>query len=211
MNLNQAIEIVGGLSSPSKMPCFSFNISAKKCKTGNKLRKIKGSVCFTCYAFRGNYLWPVVFNAMEKRIKGITHPQWVDAMTLLIGTKEKSGYFRFFDSGDLQSLKMLEDIVQIAKNLPHIKFWLPTKEYKIVSAFFRKHGKFPTNLTIRLSAFMRNAAGPSMLAEKVGAVTSTVVDDKKEATCPSKEQGNKCLECRACWDLSVKNVSYKSH
>jgi hypothetical protein len=142
MNLNQAIEIVGGLSSPSKMPCFSFNISAKKCKTGNKLRKIKGSVCFTCYAFRGNYLWPCVSNAMENRIKGIVHPQWVDAMTLLIGTKEKSGYFRFFDSGDLQSLKMLEDIVQIAKNLPHIKFWLPTKEYKIVSAFFSKTWKF---------------------------------------------------------------------
>jgi hypothetical protein len=132
-------------------------------------------------------------------------------MTLLIGTKEKSGYFRFFDSGDLQSLKMLEDIVQIAKNLPHIKFWLPTKEYKIVSAFFRKHGNFPPNLTIRLSAFMRNAAGPISLAEKIGAVTSTIVDNKTEATCPSKEQGNKCLECRACWDLSVKNVSYKSH
>jgi hypothetical protein len=211
MTLETALEIVGNLSSPSKMPGFSFNISAKKCKNGNKLRKIKGSVCDTCYAFRGNYLWPVVNNAMEKRFSGITHPQWAEAMTTLIREKEKSGYFRFFDSGDLQSLKMLEDIVQIARNLPNIKFWLPTKEYSIISAYVKKHKQFPENLTVRLSAFMKNETVPIQLVKKLGVVTSSVATTEQEVSCPSKKQGNKCLECRDCWDLSVKNVSYKSH
>ena len=30
-------------------------------------------------------------------------------------------------------------------------------------------------------------------------------------TCPAKDQGNKCMDCRACWDRSVSNVTYPKH
>ena len=35
------------------------------------------------------------------------------------------------DSGDLQSLEMLEAIAEVARQTPEVKHWLPTKEYGI--------------------------------------------------------------------------------
>ena len=60
--------MVGMISKPKKMPGDSFNISAFGCVTGQKLAKIKGSVCFDCYAMKGAYPWPVVQNAMQARL-----------------------------------------------------------------------------------------------------------------------------------------------
>lgn len=136
-------------------------------------------------------------------------PEWVPAMVDAIHTKERSGFFRWFDSGDLQSLGMLEKIVAIAEELPEVKFWLPTKEYSVVSEYLEKHGEFPENLTVRLSAYMVDKAGPNLLAEQLGLTTSEV--RTKGETCPAPTQGNKCLDCRACWDRGVQTVIYKKH
>ena len=54
--IKQALDIVGGLSAPSKMPCSSYSISATRCVTGSKLAKIEGTVCHNCYALKGNYI-----------------------------------------------------------------------------------------------------------------------------------------------------------
>ena len=51
------------LSNTSKMPCKSWGIPASSCKTGAKLRKVKGSVCSGCYAHKGAYSWKAVKNA----------------------------------------------------------------------------------------------------------------------------------------------------
>ena len=56
MNKTDAKLILGsGLSETSKMPCYSFNLSALDCKTGSKLVGVKNSVCEGCYALGGNY------------------------------------------------------------------------------------------------------------------------------------------------------------
>ena len=44
------------------------------------------------------------------------------------------------------------------------------------------------------------------LARRLGVQVSTVVTSGK--TCPSAEQGNKCLTCRACWDKKTECVAY---
>ena len=46
--VKEANAIVGGLSSPSKMPSYCYNLPASRCKTGSKLNKVKGSVCYGC-------------------------------------------------------------------------------------------------------------------------------------------------------------------
>jgi hypothetical protein len=127
--LATALEIVGGLSSPSKMPCHSWSTPAKYCKTGKKLAQVSGSICADCYAAKGFYRMPNVKNCLEKRFQSLSHPEWVSAMTLSISGSEGSGFFRWHDSGDIQSVEHLEKIVQIAKNLPNIQFWIPTREY----------------------------------------------------------------------------------
>ena len=208
MTLLQALETINGFSKPSKMPCHSWSIPAKDCKTGSKLAKVEGSVCADCYAMSGFYRMGNVKSCLEKRLESLSNPKWENAMTIAISGSEGSGFFRWFDSGDIQSLAHLKQIAQIAKNLPSIQFWLPTKEYGIVTEYLQEN-ELPENLTIRLSGFMVDGPAPIALASRLGLVTSTVVSEG--FTCPASSQGNKCLSCRACWDKGVSNVAYKHH
>ena len=153
---------------------------------------------------------PNVRNALQKRFDSIDKPEWVEAMTIAIAGKEKSGFFRWHDSGDIQSVIHLRKICQIAINLPDITFWLPTREYSIVSTYVKLYGAIPSNLTIRLSSLMINGNAPSGIAKTLGLTTSGVSKDKS-FSCPAPNQSNKCMDCRACWNKSVKNVSYKLH
>ena len=208
MTLLQALETINGFSKPSKMPCHSWSIPAKNCKTGSKLAQVEGSVCADCYAMSGFYRMGKVKSCLEKRLESLSNPLWAKAMTIAISGSEGSGFFRWFDSGDIQSLAHLKQIAQIAKNLSSIQFWLPTKEYGIVTEYL-KENELPENLTIRLSGFMVDGPAPIALASRLGLVTSTVVSEG--FTCPASSQGNKCLSCRACWDKGVSNVAYKHH
>ena len=88
---------------------------------------------------KGYYPTPIVKNAMERRLNSLSNPEWVNGMVQAIARMESSGYFRWHDSGDLQSLTHLENIAEVAKRLPEIKFWLPTREYSIVSEIGRAH------------------------------------------------------------------------
>ena len=202
-------DIVGGLSSPSKMPCFSFSTPARLCKVGGKLRKLVGSVCSKCYAMKGFYAYANVKSCLQNRYDNLYHPDWVQSMVKLIGGVEGSGHFRWFDSGDLDSLKNLKNIVKVAIALPHIKFWLPTKEYKIVSEFL-KEDKFPDNLNVRLSGYMIDGTIPTAFARKHKLTMSTVVSSNN-FNCPAKNQNNYCLNCRNCWNKEVEVVSYPKH
>ena len=206
----EAVSVAHTLSNPSKMPCKAYSLPAgDACPTGRVLRKIKGSVCEKCYACRGAYGWPSTVNALEKRLKAIDHPQWPEAMVKLIGNK-KNGYFRWFDSGDLQNLKMLCNIVTIAMATPNVKHWLPTKEHALVREYLDLHSGFPANLCIRVSSPMVDQK-PLVTCEGVN--TSTV-HNKKSAyghICPAPLNDNACGKCRKCWNKSLANISYHEH
>ena len=157
---------------------------------------------------------PNVYAALSNRLDLMASPEWVPAMIEKIRIEEQTGFFRWFDSGDLQSLKNLKDIVRIALALPRIQFWLPTKEYGIVSEYLERYATFPANLTVRLSGYMVDKAGPNMLADSLGVTTSEVHSKTSEPAgyvCPAPTQGNKCLDCRACWKATIKTVSYRLH
>ena len=208
--IKSAEAVTRSLSSPSKMPCYGYSTPAKRCIVGMKMRSVEGSVCASCYACKGNYGFPDVQDALEARFQSLSNDLWEDAMVYLIGKKEKSGFFRWHDSGDLQGVWHLQKIVNIAKRLPHITFWLPTREYGIIGDFFRQGGTKPKNLTIRLSALMMDGEAPEGIAKRYNLVVSGVT--KSEGyTCPSSNQGNKCLDCRACWNENVYAVNYKKH
>lgn len=206
--IKQAEAVAHTLSSPSKMPCFSYSIPAQKCITGMKLRNVENSICSKCYAMKGMYSFKGARNALQKRFESLSHPQWVEAMVFMIGKREKSGFFRIHDSGDIQSLNHLHAWATIAERLPHIKFWLPTREFSIVAQYMKSH-KLPSNLTIRLSALMIDGKPPEAIASRLGLPTSGV--SSGSFTCPSSKQDGKCLDCRACWNKNVQNVNYKIH
>jgi len=224
MTPQEAWTYVGGLSKPSKMPWYSYNLPATACKTGSKLAKIQGAVCHDCYAFRGNYVWPVVRNAMAKRLASLYDLVcWKKAMIVVLKDKarkrkpfnEPYKYFRWHDSGDIQSLEHLVTINSIAFSLPAIKFWLPTHEYGMVREFIRLYGGFAENLTVRMSAAMVDGPTPSISISRgvmlpTSGVRSTLPIDSIYA-CPARFQDHKCLDCRHCWQNSVQHVDYPKH
>jgi len=205
----EAIQIIGGdLSATTKMPCKSFNLPAWECKTGSKLAKIKGSVCFNCYAMKGNYTrFPVVKKAQYKKLGQLFNPSWVGAMVSMI-EREKNPFFRWHDAGDVQSVEHFNNICEVARKTPNIKHWLPTREHKIINDYIKAGNTIPDNLIVRISATMIDDK-PS----KTASHTSTVHNqsDPIGHECPAPKQDGECGDCRACWDTNVKNVSYKEH
>ena len=199
MNTQQAWDLVGGLSKPSKMPGWSYGLPAKECKTGSKLRLVKGSTCYGCYALKGCYVFSVVQKAQYKRLASIKHPLWTGAMSLLINSK-KSNVFRWHDSGDVQDLDHLNKIYAVCHLTPSRRHWMPTRE-----AWTLKHlDSCPKNLIVRFSMPMVGQAPAGSWPH-----TSTVVDGG--ASCPSSSQGNQCRDCRKCWNKEIPNISYGLH
>lgn len=212
LTIKAATAIAGSIGYPSKMPGTSYGIPAAACKTGSKLRLIPGSVCEKCYAFEGNYRYDNVSAAQAKRLASIDDPMWTEAMVRNLTAAHAKGdlppYHRWHDSGDIQSREHLAKICAVARATPWLEHWLPTKEGKLLRDFVRDGGTIPANLCIRLSASKIDAPAP-----KAWPTTSTVHDTGAALghKCPAPQQGNKCGECRACWDRSVLNVSYHLH
>ena len=207
MTIKLAEDAVGSLSKPSKMPGFGYSTPAEDCITGSKLANVVNSICSFCYARKGRYVFRNVKQAMKKRLKALERLDWVEKMVFMINKREKSGFFRWHDSGDIQGVWHLEKIAEVARRLPHIKFWLPTREYRVVREWMQ-FGTKPDNLTIRLSAYMMDGK-PPVVAKTLGLPTSGVSNDS--FSCPAPSQGNECKDCRACWDNDVENINYKKH
>lgn len=211
MKSEEAILVTSHLSKTTKMPCFSYSIPASKCITGSKLRQVKGSTCSKCYASEGRrggfYHMPHVKKVMNERLEAIDEPGWSQAMISLILNKEMK-FFRWHDSGDLQSIKHLHDIFEIAWNTPNCLYWLPTREWGMVKKYIKDFGmEKPSNLIIRLSAHMVDGPAPEELAKELGVNVSRVSNN--EYNCPANEQDHKCLDCRKCWDANTFSVTYK--
>ena len=201
MDIKTAKQITGSLSKPSKMPGWSYGLPAKECKTGGKLQKVPGSTCYDCYALKGCYVFKVVQDAQYYRLKAIKNRLWVQAMAMQINNK-RSKEFRWHDSGDVQDLKHLAKIFKVCKLTPSVDHWLPTRE-----AWVKKFiPAAPANLNIRFSMPMIDQEAAAGWPN-----TSTVTRDSKKANCPAPQQGNECKDCRACWDKSIKNISYLAH
>lgn len=208
-------QAVGGLSQPSKMPGLSYGTPAAACKVGSILRAAgKHTVCGSCYAHKGMYVFPNVRNAQAKRLEILSSDldQWRQDMTELIRLKyrRKAGkdrVFRFHDSGDVQSLEHLEAIVQIARDLPDILFWLPTKQYPTVRQWLAQNSDgFPSNLAVRVSAPMIGRP-----AVPIPGTVSSTVSAGVGYSCPAPQQGNNCGDCRACWSTEIASVDYHKH
>ena len=201
--LKQLQDKVGSLSVPSKMPGHGYSTPADDCITGSKLANVKGSICSICYARKGRYVFPNVQNAMKKRLKSLERLDWIDTMVQLISRKEKSGFFRWHDSGDIQSMKHLENIFEVCKRTSKTRHWMPTREAQFLKQL--DPATIPSNLIIRMSSHMIDQ-GPV----KFWPWTSTVTSGSGR-TCPAPDQGNECGSCRSCWDRSTPNVCYGKH
>jgi hypothetical protein len=201
---------VGGLSAPSKMPGYAYSLPAAECRTGKRLQTLEGSTCHSCYALKGRYAFPAVQVALYRRLESLERKLWSRAMAELI-MRRKQTFFRWHDSGDLQSLEHLCAIVDVCDRTPDVKHWLPTREYRIV-AEYEESRTYPPNLNVRCSAHMIGGNVPTFPRLHVTVSTVSAGDPPIGAhRCPAPLQGNACGECRACWSKNVPIVDYHLH
>lgn len=213
MSKAQASTVCGSLTSTSKMPCKSYSLPTEACITGFKMAQIEGSICSMCYADKGFYQMYAnnIKPAQFARLDSIDSEYWVSGMVSHIGN---DAFFRWHDSGDLQSLLHLEKIVAVCAATVNTMHWLPTREYGIIKAFIAKHGKnsIPKNLIVRLSAMYpdKPVTVPVSLQGVAGVTVSNVHTEKPIGeSCKAPSQGGACKDCRLCWSNAV--VSYALH
>lgn len=235
MTLTEAKSIIGSMGIPSKMPGTSYGLSAHDCIAGKRLAAIPGAICSSCYALRDRASWSNAQTAYARRLAGTKHPKWVEAMVRMLthlhrnptlridlgvtgqrlrargAPKEaryrqnETGWHRWHDSGDLQSVEHLAKIAEVCWKTPQIRHWLPTRETAILRSY---SAPLPDNLLIRVSATMVDGRRPDIWPH-----TSTVhtLEPMKSHVCPAPTQGHECRTCRACWSPTVANVSYAMH
>ena len=197
MIVKEARKITDSLTRTSKMPGLSYSLPAWACQTGSKLRKVKTSPCYGCYALKGNYTrYPAIKIAQYRRLAAIKMEGWTRAMAVQI-LKQK--YFRWHDAGDVQSHEHMAKIIEVCKLTPNTKHWLPTQERQ----YLPKPEDVPDNLIIRLSR--SKVDGP---AGNAWSHDSGVTTKEGERTCPAPDQGGACKDCRACWNKDIKSVIY---
>ena len=193
------------LSQTSKMPCKSISLDANLCITGSKLVKVANTPCNKCYALRGFYNMPSVKKAMAYRLEVMTGPNFVDT---LVKELDNEKYFRWFDSGDIQSEKMGHDIIDIVELTPWCRHWLPSKEYKMWKNILSTR-ILPFNVCLRISTPIDNTKPINGFKH----TTTTYTDNNIPASVGFKCHAHKnkkynCYECRACWNNEISNVAY---
>jgi hypothetical protein len=200
------------LGAASKMPGKTYGLPAAECITGTTLRAVPGSTCEVCYAFeRGHYKDPMVIACQYRRLESITRPLWVQAMAELIRRAGET-YFRWHDSGDLQSFAHIEALCKVARLCPTVAFWVPTREYKLIGEYRRAGKKIPANLNFRMSAHKLGGRVPTFGGPLTVSTVHTDAGTYPGAhICPAPLQDNNCGDCRACWDRDVPHVSYHAH
>ena len=204
--LKQLRKLVWTLTS--KMPCPSLSISAFLCRVGDKLSKIKDSVCYFCYARRGFYHMPNVKTKHQQMLEFMKSKYFVDVMVQL---NSELSFFRWFDSGDIQSLDMANDILDICERTPNCKYWIPTKEYKDWKTVLKSRS-LPSNVALRFSTPMNDTPPLDKAPLTTTVFTSEDSLGAVGVKCgASYKDKYECGDCRACWDTNINNVAYAKH
>ena len=241
--LEQIVWPIGGLSNPSKMPTLSYSLPANRCLIGSKLCKQAGTTCSECYARKGCYMFQSTVLAMARRMQAIddaltddaSADLWVETLASALNHrfeltskqinrkgqpgKDDGRFFRFHDSGDLQSVEHLILIARVASLAPRVKIWLPTRETAIVATYLAQCNTVPSNLIIRVSLpkIDRQPARVHHTLASHDSVTLSGVHSKPRGrakgfrTCGAYRRADQsCGPCRACWSAK-QNVSYPLH
>lgn len=133
------------------------------------------------------------------------------------------GFFRIHDSGDFGLsadpklwLAYVRAWVEVARRLPHVKFWVPTRMWKWKQISVSLSGATP-NLTVRSSALHVGDPAPSIQGLEAGSTAYDKNTPVHEGTwvCPvyGPEEDKSCIGagCRACWVAPQIPVAYRWH
>lgn len=197
------------ISKTSKLGCLSWSLQALDTCPGSKSRD--GTLvpaCSGCYATTGNYRYPNVIAPREHNRTDWERDEWADDMVAAIA---KETHFRWFDSGDMYSVKLARKMLAVMRRTPWCKHWLPTRMHKFTKfqAIIRDMQALP-NVMVRPSSddidgtFTAGVHGSTIIPNADDAPTGVTV-------CGAYSRDGKCGPCRACWDKTVAVIAYPAH
>lgn len=197
------------LSKPSKMPCYSWSLEALVTCPGSVGKNGElVDACKGCYATSGNYRFSNVKAPRQSNKVDWKRKAWVGDM---VSTLDNSRYFRWFDSGDMYSVTLARKILEVMKQTPWCKHWLPTRMHK-----FAKFNDVIAEMEALPNVVVRKSSD-SVTGETIdGNTTSTIIPSVEADTgaytvCEAYLREGKCGDCRQCWDKNVKVVAYPAH
>lgn len=205
------------LSFTEGMDCWSFSTPA-----GESCPMIRADdasyVCHGCYAQLNRYNMPNVLDAQWVRYLWtkdcLRSPEgqavWIATMTEAI-RKEGGTYFRGHDSGDFFHPEYVRMWTAVARNLPAVRFWFPTRNWPHSGQMGAKWVEVLTefaalpNVVVRPSGLRYDDPAPVVPWLSDG---STVVSTVQEAErmgmvlCPKTIHHGSCESngCRECWN-----------
>lgn len=221
------------LTVTKKMPSDSFSLPAVI--TCPSALFGPGAICGSernvkdgCYARKGSYAWAIVQRAQQARLDWVLSCQRADDRagftdTMVAAVRWSVGrqagprkVFRVHDSGDLFSPWYIDRWADVARALPDVRFWFPTRQWRskapAVAPALAALAALP-NVVVRPSALFFGVNPPAI--EGLGAGTTAADVDQLPMlprdvwVCPASKQGGKCLDCRACW--GTRPVVYLKH
>jgi len=189
----------------TKTDCPSWALSQLSCSGA------KGcEICKNCYAKRGKFGISVVQNALNKRYEWFQNSTESEVVNTIVAEIKHFGheYFRVHVSGDFQNTRAIRIWTKIATQLPEVRFWFPTKAYRVKSMLpALKKLNTLSNATVRPSAAEFDVVAPAIDGLAPGATAYKKANGPQDGhfDCPGD-----CSKCRVCWN-SDNPVTYHYH
>lgn len=110
---------------------FNFGITAYKTSKGKITCPFADGCIKFCYAKKGAYIWSNVAKVFEQRYHLTKQENFIEVMKKEI-IKKRVDFLRVHDSGDFYSNEYFLKWMQIADQLPNVKFYAYTNSISIV-------------------------------------------------------------------------------
>lgn len=188
---NQTVSISKGNSKMGAIP----SVSLPACITCNP-----SAPCFKlCYAAKITRLYKTVKTAYENNLSILKENPALYWDQVKNGAK-MARYFRYHVSGDIPDLEYFNNMVVLARELPHTSFLAFTKQYTIVNEYLNAGGVVPSNLKVIFSNWGAwKCDNPHNLPE------CEIILKGSEPAPDWKICGGNCTECACrgigCWEL----------
>lgn len=202
------------LTWTSAMDCFSWSLPAGKKGACPMEDTTPNSICLSCYAQQGRYLFPVVRSCQQARFQYLkSNPiACLNDISSFIH-RHRLPYFRVHDSGDFHTRQMIGLWLNICNANPTTKFWFPTRAHTFPQwvPALQALNSLP-NVTVRPSAIHFGDEPPVVRHLAAGTVSM-----KQELPgifqCPKAKTHTSCgtEECRYCWDNPLEYINYLPH
>ena len=197
-------------SKAGKVPCRSWSLQAlDTCPASRDQYGELVPACKGCYAVGGNYRFKNVKSVREENRKDWRRVDWVQDM---IDELDVDRYFRWFDSGDIYSIKLAEKILEVCTATPWVKHWIPTRMYKLgkFRPILERLNALP-NVVVRYSSDGVNGETIDGAEFQSTIISNATKLNSSFKMCQAFQHGGKCLKCRACWSKENKIIAYMGH